>query len=414
MNAFETYVPNLGAAYAEGQAAGNQNALRRAVQQYGPAAMAGDQNALRELAKYDPELSMGLTSSQQQMDLRGAADARDERNTGSMIDDRAARLELAREEARQATEEHAADMSAKEREAALGKVQAVGAFRDVETPEEWDYRATTLKLDDLVGGFDERDELFATLDGVQAALAPKEEDTADMRNLKFRAEQAGLQPGTPEYSNFMANGGVPRGMSLSVGPDGTVNFSDGVPGGTAGLIPKAPTGFVNTPNDDGTVELAPIEGGPGTQMPAELAARIAVADDGLKQLPAIIERAANGDLTGVMDWAWGTIGRGQQGADRRDIAGASEAITRLLTGAGMNNTEIAKEGWMYTPALTDDAPTVVSKLTRLYEKLQSAKDVALKGRGGAVAVDPSTGMGVPGQSAAPKRLRFNPETGELE
>jgi hypothetical protein len=191
----------------------------------------------------------------------------------------------------------------------------------------------------------------------------------------------------------MANGGMPRGTTLSVGPNGEIDFSDGPMPGTSGIIPKPPTGFANVPGDDGNVSLAPIAGGPGTQLPAELAARIAVADDGLKVLPEIIERAANGDLTGVMDWAWGTVGRGQQGTDRRDIKGASEAITRLLTGAGMNNTEIQNEAWMYTPALTDDAPTVVSKLKRLSDKLKAAKEAALTGRGGAVSIDPSTGMG---------------------
>jgi hypothetical protein len=72
---------------------------------------------------------------------------------------------------------------------------------------------------------------------------------------------------------------------------------------------------------------------------------------------------------------------------------------------------------MYTPTATDDAATVVHKLTRLYEKLESAKAMALTGRGGAVAVDPNTGLGIappPGAPAQPQRLRFNPDTGELE
>jgi hypothetical protein len=224
-----------------------------------------------------------------------------------------------------------------------------------------------------------------------------------MRNLQYRAEQAGLKEGTPEYQTFMANGGMPRGTSLSVGPDGSVNFADGpLPTGGNGIIPKPPTGFANVPQEDGTVKLAPVEGGPGTQLPAELAARIAVADDGLRVLPAIIKRAENGDLTGVFDWVWGKVGLGQQGEDRRDISGASEAITRLLTGAGMNAPEIAREAWMYTPALTDDAPTVASKLTRLSEKLAAAKEAALTGRGGAVSIDPSTGMGKSDETAGPQ------------
>ena len=47
-----------------------------------------------------------------------------------------------------------------------------------------------------------------------------------VRALEIRAERAGLQPGTPEYNEFMINGGR-GGMSLQVGPDGTVQFQQG-------------------------------------------------------------------------------------------------------------------------------------------------------------------------------------------
>lgn len=50
-------------------------------------------------------------------------------------------------------------------------------------------------------------------------------------NLSWRAEQAGLTPGTPEYAEFMRSGGQSTGMALSVGPDGTVQFSQGGAGG---------------------------------------------------------------------------------------------------------------------------------------------------------------------------------------
>lgn len=56
--------------------------------------------------------------------------------------------------------------------------------------------------------------------------APGGEQTDTQVNLQWRAEQAGLQPGTPEYQQFMMTGGT-GGTSLSVGPDGTVQFSQG-------------------------------------------------------------------------------------------------------------------------------------------------------------------------------------------
>lgn len=55
---------------------------------------------------------------------------------------------------------------------------------------------------------------------------PQVKPTDTMRNLQWRAQQAGLQPGTPEYNQFMVTGGS-GGTSLTVGPDGTVQFSQG-------------------------------------------------------------------------------------------------------------------------------------------------------------------------------------------
>lgn len=47
-----------------------------------------------------------------------------------------------------------------------------------------------------------------------------------VRALEIRAERAGLQPGTPEYNQFMISGGN-GGTTLSVSPDGSVQFSQG-------------------------------------------------------------------------------------------------------------------------------------------------------------------------------------------
>jgi len=48
------------------------------------------------------------------------------------------------------------------------------------------------------------------------------------QTLEWRAQQAGLQPGTPEYQQFMVAGGKPpNGMSLNVDPDGGISFTQG-------------------------------------------------------------------------------------------------------------------------------------------------------------------------------------------
>lgn len=65
--------------------------------------------------------------------------------------------------------------------------------------------------------------------------APAPELTDTQINLAWRAEQAGLQPGTPEYAEFMRSGGQSTGMALSVGPDGTVQFAQGAGAGSRPL-----------------------------------------------------------------------------------------------------------------------------------------------------------------------------------
>lgn len=75
---------------------------------------------------------------------------------------------------------------------------------------------------------------------------PQPEQTAEMQNLSWRAQQAGLQPGTPEYTEFMLTGGrndgvtvnnmgnIPAGYQLRTDPDGTQRMEP-IPGSPAAL-----------------------------------------------------------------------------------------------------------------------------------------------------------------------------------
>lgn len=53
------------------------------------------------------------------------------------------------------------------------------------------------------------------------------EMTTAVQSLDQRAQMAGLQRGTPEYQQFMINGGASKGISLTVGKDGQIQFSQG-------------------------------------------------------------------------------------------------------------------------------------------------------------------------------------------
>jgi hypothetical protein len=144
---------------------------------------------------------------------------------------------------------------------------------------------------------------------------------------------------------------------------------------------KLPSGYrwKDPNNQDGGVE--PIPGGPATQMPAELAARIGLAKDALTKLDRVEQSARSGQMTGIYDWGMGQLGRGEQGELTRELKAGAEALTRMLTGAGMNMAEVSREVQMYLPAVQDDAETLANKVSQLKRRLQSTIDMAGRGRG---------------------------------
>lgn len=214
-----------------------QNALRSAMGQYGAAAAEGDQNALRELAKHDPKYALGMMDTRQGMDLRTKADARqaEAHSSGLQLDQ--ARLDQIREQSRMAASDHSMKMDEATRARELEETTRTGTAMSMawqKGPEEFARFMGSEAMKDAppeLRGLSYEDApygiamLGGAAEGFQAPAAP--EPTAEMRNLEFRATQAGLQPGTPEWQQFMAQGGAPRGTTLSVGPDGAVQFREG-------------------------------------------------------------------------------------------------------------------------------------------------------------------------------------------
>lgn len=72
---------------------------------------------------------------------------------------------------------------------------------------------------------------------VHFGLKPKAANPADRQDpiaaLRSRAAEAGLQPGSPEYRQFMMDGGAKSGMALDVGPNGEVSLRTGGAAGDA-------------------------------------------------------------------------------------------------------------------------------------------------------------------------------------
>lgn len=144
---------------------------------------------------------------------------------------------------------------------------------------------------------------------------------------------------------------------------------------------KLPSGFRWIDPQKQELGVEPIPGGPGEQMPSELAARIGLAQDAIGKLDRVEQAAASGDLTGPVDWAMGQAGKGEPGELNRELAAGAEALTRMLTGAGMNIAEAQREANLYLPRPWDDAPTLANKVAQLKRRLQSTIEMAGRGRG---------------------------------
>lgn len=163
-------------------------------------------------------------------------------------------------------------------------------------------------------------------------------------------------------------------------PSTTVNVDAGI---------KPPNGYMFADPANPAAGVKPIPGGPAEALPAELAARIGLADSFLAQLPAIREKVAADDVTGVYDrFLAGNFQRSSQAGIYRQIQSGVDALMRMLTGAGMNQMEAAQYAQRYLPSYTDDANSAASKLDQLGRELTAAKESALRGRGGSQTQSP--------------------------
>jgi hypothetical protein len=153
---------------------------------------------------------------------------------------------------------------------------------------------------------------------------------------------------------------------------------------------NAPSGYTYGP--DG--KLAPIPGGPqdperdiNEPLPGEIGARVGLANEYFKRFPRIEADLKSKDpkSVGPIDG----LGFGQSGAIQRDIKLGSEAMIRMLTGAGMNKEEAENEVRQYLPGRGDDAATVLDKQYRLRAALRSMQREMLTGRRSRRQIDES-------------------------
>lgn len=153
---------------------------------------------------------------------------------------------------------------------------------------------------------------------------------------------------------------------------------------------KLPSGFRWKDPNKREMGVEPIPGGPATQIPGELAARVGLSGDFLEQAPNLRKRIEAGDVTGLIDANMAQQGLGQAGEVYRQLQSGTDALMRLLTGAGMNEIEAKQYASRYLPTVRDTAESAATKLDNLVRELGATRDTAMRGRGDAspAAADP--------------------------
>ncbi|RIY03498.1 hypothetical protein D3218_01700 [Aureimonas flava] len=205
----------------------------------------------------------------------------------------------------------------------------------------------------------------------------------------------------PQKRQFTKLGNAPKPASsgITIGPDGTVQIGGG---------PKLPANFMPDPENPGAVK--PIPGGPGEQLPAELAGRIAIADSFLGQAGALREQLAAGGATGLLDrFQAGNNASSDQAGIYRQLQSGADALQRLLTGAGMTESEAAIYAGRYLPGYTDSAESAVAKLDQMTREIENARAAALRGRGGIGADVTPNGANAPKGAAADYKTKYGLE-----
>lgn len=208
----------------EQDTADKANAMQMYLQTQGPALMRGDQAAISGLAAYDPMLAMGLND---RFETRRANAAAAAKTAEQQEIERAAQASLAAYN--QGPEAFDALVAPyRDQLAAQGIdisyenfpmvfAQITGQQVPPSAPQEFK----------IVKGADGR-QYYVDPTGRTAArpINPDievPEDVPDsVRALRLRAEAAGLVEGSPDFAQFMLEGGRAKGLDIQFGPDGKI------------------------------------------------------------------------------------------------------------------------------------------------------------------------------------------------
>jgi hypothetical protein len=146
-------------------------------------------------------------------------------------------------------------------------------------------------------------------------------------------------------------------------------------------------------------------GGGGTSVTinppsAETSAKLGLARGFLDNYDSILKSVDAGEMTGGGYISGVQLGRGNGGTQYRNLKQGTEALIRIMTGAGMSENEAVERSQQFEPQITDDAPTLRSKVQGLKQAIDNViQGVQTRGQPGAAAqpdtAAPDAGGGTP-------------------
>lgn len=395
-------------------AAEQVNAMNAFLSQNGQAIFAGDQNALGQLAGMGPQglqtaLSVkgNLDAQQRQamLDAQAAEDRAYNRERDQKQDSRAD------QEWEMQMAEYTKSLTAEQAAAEAAKIEeAVKMGLMVQTPEEWDQMVTQAGAPDLVGQFENRDAIAARFMSIAEVLKSTNPEGPAWRvatpeeAARYGASSGQINTKTGEFEKTGEGNGITQTIRNPDGSETVIQI-----GGAGGAGGKPFTEAQSKDNVFATRASGALEKLESPIDPNNPDGPV-VAD----ALTSLQDNMA----TGVPVVGNYLTGEGFQVAE---TAGDEflQAILRKDTGAAITAQEQALYGKTYLPQPGDSKERLKYKKEarkRAVEAIKagmSAEQLEAKARAEAAAMD-----GTAPAEAAPKgevkRLKFNPETGELE
>jgi hypothetical protein len=385
-------------------------AMNRMLQEQGAGIISGDQNALNALAGYSPEMAMGIQESRLGMDAtRLGMD-----QTRQQMSISAERLAMEKAEGKrmaeaalsaQAAQMTAAQLAAEQKQI-TDALSGAASFYQKGDRAGYDAWLGKLGLDPREYAFDEFPAHAAMFEGVLEAMQTFAPPTINPNDRFKVAGGTIFDLGAEGGPKPVGQGAMQETMVL--GPDGKPIMVQGGPGTTAKFTESQSKDNVYATRAEGALS------------------RLEPVADALTSRAGVVGEAASGLTLG--------LSREMMQSDEFQLARQAgdeflQAILRKDTGAAITADEQELYGKTYLPQVGDSPAVLAQKKVSRAGALEAIRAGMSQAQIEAVAradaatiarLAQETGAAAPASPAAPeaatppKRLKFNPETGELE